>query len=178
MKIIYEKLLNKTNNYPFCIKQEIPNNEFIFGDYIVKKSTEYSILCEKNEKMIWSFKHGVSFLYTNIIKRNGIILFGTSGNGGHFYALKLNTGEIVCDINNRGCEHFGIKGSAVYLKNNNGNLICVNPIKNIVLEELKLKNKMDYYSPIFIKGNKLNTIVNNLTDTGAWGNFFELEIEL
>ena len=44
------------------------------------------------------------------------IIFGTSGQGGHFYSLNIDTGDIVFDFNT--------KGTSVFYDVNNGFYFC------------------------------------------------------
>ena len=104
------------------------------------------------------------------------IVFGTSGQGGHFYSLDIDTGEIVFDFNT--------KGTSVFFNINNSFYFCStdskstqilridysgNILENIELEgvyyegyslfnlcedvlciiTLKKKDNMELFSPIF-----------------------------
>ena len=46
------------------------------------------------------------YLYTDIILNQNNIVFGTAGQGGHFYSLNIDTGEIVFDFNTKGTSVF------------------------------------------------------------------------
>jgi len=129
-------------------------------------------LCGKNV-------NGVSGLYTPIEEKNGIIFFGTSGNGGHFYALKLETGEIVCDISNGGCEHRAWFKDKICIKSKKGDLLMVNPLSGRETQTLKLINsKLGNYSPILIHKDYLFTLSDKKAKDGAWDRFYALCIKI
>jgi len=152
-----------------------------FGEYQIYASNAYSISCRlvSTKEDLWKMRHGVSGLRTPIEEKNGIIFFGTSDNGGHFYALSLATGEVLCDINNGGCEHYAWYKDKVCIKSKKGDLLMFNPLSDEEPQNLKLPNgKLGDYSPIFIYKDYLFTIVDKKKKNGAWDRYFALCVQL
>lgn len=188
MEVIYKEKLLESNiqlgvGYNISSREikEMTHREFISpkfenGDYYVEDHG-YKMNCKFKGNAIWSFRHGVSFLYTNFFLYPGKIYFGTSGNGGHFYGLELSTGKMIIDINTGGTEHIAYIKNHAYLQCR-GDLICVNLDNNLAEETLILKPKMGDYSPIWTDCKILRTIVNDFTKDGCWNDFYLIEISL
>ena len=103
---------------------------YTFGDHVVaiaKKSTR-KLECRRNSdgKVCWTFVF-VGYLYSKIEEKDGVIFFGTAGQGGHFYGLKLEDGSLLHDINTHGTVHFSWYYDAVCLIDSKGNLLVYNP---------------------------------------------------
>ena len=80
-------------------------DDFVFGDYIISHSGEWGYACHKNNQLLWK-KSFRGYLYTDMIWNQGNIVFGTSGQGGHFYCVNIDTGETVFDFNTKGTSKF------------------------------------------------------------------------
>lgn len=130
-------------------------DDFIFDNYRIAHHGEWGYVCSKNQKTIWkkSFK---GYLYTDIIKNNNSIIFGTSGYGGHFYALDIDTGEIVFDFNTKGTSSFFCANNSYYF--------CSKEKKNTKLYRIDFAGKIlemieipgvyyDYECPIMLQDN-------------------------
>ena len=90
-------------------------DEFVFGEYTISHYGQWGYMCKKNERLLWK-KSLKGYLYTNMILNQSNIVFGTSGQGGHFYSLNIDTGEIVFDFNT--------KGTSVFYDANNSFYFC------------------------------------------------------
>ena len=96
-------------------------DDFVFGEYTISHYGEWGYTCKKNDQLLWK-KSLKGYLYTDIVLNQNNIVFGTSGQGGHFYALNLDTGEIVFDFNTKGTsEFFDINNSYYFCSVNNKN---------------------------------------------------------
>ena len=80
-------------------------DDFVFGDYTIIHKGEWGYVCTKNNNVLWK-KSLRGYLYTDIIRKDNRIIFGTSGYGGHFYCLDIDSGEIVFDFNTKGTSAF------------------------------------------------------------------------
>ena len=80
-------------------------DDFVFGEYTISHCGEWGYTCRKNENFLWK-KALKGYLYTDMIRNQNNIVFGTSGQGGHFYSLNIDTGEIVFDYNTKGTSKF------------------------------------------------------------------------
>lgn len=103
---------------------------YTFGELevaIPKKSTRKLVCKHKHSgETVWEF-HFVAYLYTEIIEREGILYFGTSGWGGHFYGVRLADGALVLDINTRGTEHFTVHEGKIYMVGEGCGLLRYDP---------------------------------------------------
>ena len=59
-------------------------DDFVFGEYTISHYGEWGYACKKNGQLLWK-KSLKGYLYTEIILDRGNIVFGTAGQGGHFY---------------------------------------------------------------------------------------------
>lgn len=80
-------------------------DDFVFGEYTISHHGQWGYMCKKNGEMLWK-KTLKGYLYTDIILNQNNIVFGTAGQGGHFYSLNIDTGEIVFDFNTKGTSVF------------------------------------------------------------------------
>lgn len=94
-----EKYKEKTKPYHLVC------DDFVFDDYTISHYGQWGYMCKKNDKLLWK-KSLKGYLYTDIILNQNNIVFGTSGQGGHFYSLNIDTGEIVFDFNTKGTSKF------------------------------------------------------------------------
>lgn len=90
-------------------------DDFVFGEYTISHYGQWGYLCKKNDKLLWK-KSLKGYLYTDMMLNQNNIIFGTSGQGGHFYSLNIDTGEIVFDFNT--------KGTSVFYDANNSFYFC------------------------------------------------------
>ncbi len=96
-------------------------DDFAFGEYTISHHGEWGYACKKNDQLLWK-KSLKGYLYTDIVLKQGNIIFGTSGQGGHFYSLNIDTGEVVFDFNTR--------GTSVYFDVNQNYYFCSTDKKN------------------------------------------------
>ena len=80
-------------------------DDFVFGDYTISHSGEWGSVCHKNNQQLWK-RSLKGYLYTDMIQNQGNVTFGTSGQGGHFYSVNIDTGETVFDFNTKGTSKF------------------------------------------------------------------------
>ena len=82
---------------------------FEFGNLRVKiaKNATRKLECTNSEtgKTLWTFTF-IGYLYTDVFEYDGIIYFGTAGQGGRFYGLNLLRGEVLHEINTHGTTRF------------------------------------------------------------------------
>jgi hypothetical protein len=91
--------------------------------YIPKNFTR-KLECKRTDtgEVVWIFKFP-AHLYTELKEKDGIVYFGTAGNGGHFYGLNLKDGSKVLDINTHGTVRFSMYKNDIYLSSEFGNLL-------------------------------------------------------
>ena len=115
--------------------KEIYNDSknYRFGDLEVYMHSPFIMACRDihSGEIVWKTKTG-GYLYTEVKEENGIIYFGTDGNGGKFFALNLQDGSIKYRYNTRGTSNFifykdyvllsNEKNRPILIKRNNGSL--------------------------------------------------------
>ena len=96
----------------------IPRREaypsFTLGDYRIDYNAGHTLTCTRSGETVWTFRIQ-AYLYTPVLPWQDMILFGTSGNGGHFYLLRLETGEVVADIRTGGTEYIAQEDGFCYI---------------------------------------------------------------
>jgi outer membrane protein assembly factor BamB len=113
--------INKKSSTEKHNSHDLTLDDFIFGEYTISHHGEWGYACKKNDQLLWK-KSLKGYLYTEIILDRGNIVFGTAGQGGHFYSLNINTGEIVFDFNTR--------GTSIFFDVNNNYYFCATDKKN------------------------------------------------
>ncbi len=93
-------------------------DDFVFNEYIISHHGEWGYVCTKNNRVLWE-RALKGYLYTDIIKNNDKIAFGTSGYGGHFYSLNIDSGEIIFDFNTKGTSTFFCENDSFYFASRN-----------------------------------------------------------
>ncbi len=133
------------------------DDDFIFDNYKISHQGEWGLVCSKNQETIWK-KSLKGYLYTDIIKNNNRIVFGTSGYGGHFYSINIDSGKIVFDFNTKGTSSFFCANDSYYFcskEKKTTKLLRIDFDGNI-LEMIELSGVYhDYECPITMKDNLL-----------------------
>ncbi|MDR2189311.1 MAG: hypothetical protein LBE62_14900 [Azonexus sp.] len=108
--------------------------EYRFGDNVVRMASEFKMECvtPAGERR-WQINLK-SYLYTAIAEKNGVIYFGTAGNGGRCWGVSLADGRILFSVNTGGTENYAWwndrlicaerKGCLLVLDRNNGNALA------------------------------------------------------
>ena len=135
---------------------------------IPKKSTK-KLACRRktDNAVLWEFRF-TAYLYTQLVEHNGVLYFGTSGCGGHFYGIALRGGTLVADINTHGTEYFSLHEEKIYLVSERGDLLVYNPLKKD-LETFEMPDRLRLCagSEFLIKNNKLYALACNAPKKGA-----------
>jgi hypothetical protein len=81
-----------------------------FGEYtVINNIGQWGYTCYKNGERIWK-KSLWAYLYTEIERYGNTLVLGTNGQGGHFYGLDIETGEIRFDFNTKGTARYFVYG--------------------------------------------------------------------
>ena len=99
--------------------QHLVNDSFRFGDYTVSHEGQCGFVCTRGGAILWKLRCR-GYLYADIQMAGDCVLILTAGAGGHFYAVRLTTGEVLCDINNGGTKQFVLDVDRVYLLSRKG----------------------------------------------------------
>ena len=142
------------------------------GDYVVRAKGECGYVCERNGVKQWRFS-GQAYLYTPMVCFQDSLLFGTAGNGGHFYVLSLKTGDKIADIKTGGTVAFIQQNNLCYFLVNdpNAKLVCLDVLTGQIVDEVPLGGK-NTYSPLQLIGNQLHTVTfyfkNRMLEKAIW----------
>lgn len=134
------------------------------GDYVVRAKGECGYVCEQNGVKQWKFS-GQAYLYTPMVCFQDSLLFGTAGNGGHFYVLSIKNGEKIADIKTGGTVAFIQQNNLCYFLVNdpNAKLVCLDVLTGQIVDEVPLGGK-NTYSPLQLVGNQLHTVTFHFKD--------------
>ena len=169
--------INKKSSTKKCTSNDLMLNDFVFGEYIISHYGEWGYMCRKNGQLLWK-KSLKGYLYTEIALNQGNIVFGTAGQGGHFYSLNIDTGEIVFDFNTKGTSKYfdannsyyfcsvNNKSTQIFRIDYNGNILEIIEIEGVYYDgycpfdicegllcvitlKKKQKGNLELFSPIF-----------------------------
>lgn len=142
------------------------------ADYVVRAKGECGYVCEQNGVKQWKFS-GQAYLYTPMVCFQDSLMFGTAGNGGHFYVLSIKTGEKIADIKTGGTVAFVQQNNLCYFLVNdpNAKLVCLDVLTGQIIDEVVLGGS-NYYSPLQLIGNQLHTVTfhfkNRIFEKAFW----------
>lgn len=99
---------------------------FSSGAYCIAHKGSWGYECFRNGEPIWQF-NGYAWLYTDVFFYKDRVFFGTSGQGGYFYVLDLQTGKALTKLKTGGTKHIIREGEYCYVLQNGKqcSLICV-----------------------------------------------------
>ena len=99
-----------------------------FGDYILRMATKWKLECRSaaTDTLIWNMRL-TAWLYSEFEERNGIVYFGTAGQGGHFYGVSLTDGRVIFDWNTGGTTAVIWINDFLAITNRNGDLVLLEP---------------------------------------------------
>lgn len=155
--ITVDKITGQYNkNIPFKTESVIvpetifySSRKYIFGDKEIRiADTSRLILeCWQNNNMLWRFK-AWAYLYTDIIEKNGCIIFGTDGMGSRLYCVDLETGELISETKTHFSGFYDFREFSWH----NGNLVIygknaltiINPFSGEIIDEHKIPTKYLY----------------------------------
>ncbi|MDE7336861.1 MAG: hypothetical protein K2N32_01970 [Clostridia bacterium] len=132
--------------------------DYILGNKIIKSKAMggRTIECFENGTEIWKFKHW-AYLYTDIIEKDGCIIFGTDGMGSRLYCLDIQTGKVLSETKTHFSAFYDYNGFnwhngnlVVYGK---GSLLILNPFTGEVIDEHKIPTKYLYRSFLQVINN-------------------------
>lgn len=105
------------------------NRHYLFDEYDIFMESNWTMCCqERNRQRILWKKNIRHYLYTEVECKDGILYFGTQGNGGLFYALSITEGTTLFALQNSGFhpEYHWVDG-ALLIADPKGTWNLVNP---------------------------------------------------
>lgn len=124
-------------------------NIYNVGNKTIKYKSEHYIECLENEKVIWTFRHW-AYLYTDIVEKDGYIIFGTDGMGSRLYCLDAQSGKLLSETRTHFSGFYDYSGFNWYKDNlvvyGKGTLTVINPFTGEIMNEHKISSKYPYRS--------------------------------
>ena len=129
---------------------------FTAGDYVIRRSGAFTYHCFFKGERKWALKTQ-GYLYTPIREYKGKLLIGTAGQGGRFYEVSLDNGDVVSEYNTGGtCEICYRNGIAYFpVLGRESKLVSVSLEDGIFLGELSLRGGTSIESRMYIDHDKL-----------------------
>lgn len=94
-------------------EKHLTDDDFLFGDYRISHKGSWGYACYCSDQKVWEFQ-GKGYLYTEMHVQNDVLYFGTGGQGGYFYALKLSDGTPLLQVKTGGTERIVQHGTHHY----------------------------------------------------------------
>ena len=135
------------------------SDSFVFGDYTISHFKYFGFVCYKGSEQVWKITCQ-GYLYSDMIFQNGCILFCTSGLGGHFYVVRLSTGEVLLDLNTHGTQQFITSDKSVFLlsRNKKSEIIIISSLDWTVVERIHVSGMITPSSRFSINNGKLYVV--------------------
>ena len=132
---------------------------FQFEEYCISHRGQWGYVCTKNNEKLWKFS-GYAYLYTDIMRWNDRIYFGTAGQGGYFYALDIESGAVVAKIKTGGTAHIVRKDQYCYILSTTSKcrLLCVDLCDGTVAQEVELPGRSSEHSCLRLIDDQLHAI--------------------
>jgi hypothetical protein len=124
--------------------------EYRYGNKIFRSKNAYCIECVENGKQIWQVKHSASWLYTDIVIKNGCALWGTT-NG--IYCAEIETGKLLChikDSHSSGTYDWYFDNVVTFSKDK---IVKINPFTAEIIGEYKFERNHPYHTVIKVIDN-------------------------
>ena len=139
----------RQETYPLLPNTFYTKKNYAVKDKIIKYKSEHYIECLENGKALWQFKHW-AYLYTDIIEKNGCIIFGTDGMGGRLYCLDIQNGKLISETKTHFSGFYDFNGFNWYSDDlviyGKGTLAVLNPFSGEIVDEHKIPTKFPYRS--------------------------------
>lgn len=136
--------------------------EFVFDTYSISRKGNCGYVCRNNGVIAWEFR-GRAYLYTDIVRWNNRILFGTAGNSGYFYVLDISSGKPLASIKTGGTRNFEIINNHCYILANekNARLLRIDLSSGDIAQQCDLPGVATVNSKLLVIDNQLHAITFN-----------------
>jgi hypothetical protein len=131
-----------------------------FGNSEVYMHSPFVMACRDSSSgnMIWKTKIG-AYLYTEVKEENGILYFGTDGNGGKFFAVDLSDGRIRYSYPTGGTSNFICYKEYVLLSDEKDKPILLNRKNGVLCKEIQFDDyRITAYQQMIVVEDKLYAI--------------------
>lgn len=137
-------------------------HQFCFDDYCISHKGNCGYRCTKTGEILWEFT-GRAYLYTDIIRWNNHVFFGTAGHGGYFYILDIDSGESLASIKTGGTASIAQMDHLCFVasrgtKRNRSKLLCLDLRDGRIVQELDLHGEVTEDSKLQLIGQHLHIV--------------------
>jgi hypothetical protein len=145
----------------FRLNPKVIERKYFFNDKILRYNQLSTIECYDNTigTKLWKTKIK-GYIYTNVEYKDGCIVFGTAGKGGALYCISLASGDLLTEYSNTDASSYEWRGNCILIRDAKGNLIKIDPFKNLVINKVLLKDKI-FHAPILSAENLIFSTVHN-----------------
>lgn len=147
--------------------QKRPANYYVdapkyLGEYTILHKGNWGYICMKDHSKLWEFT-GRAYLYTDMIRWNDRLFFGTGGQGGYFYVLDIQTGVPLTAIKTGGTQCIIHADNHCYVLSNEkkGQLLCIDLLDGRIVSKCDLPGTADLKSRITRIDNHIHAITFN-----------------
>lgn len=130
---------------------------YTFGDYSVRMASPFIMECRSQNSVetVWKLRLR-SYLYTEIEERNGLLYFGTAGNGGRLYCVSLADGSVVFSYNSGGTVGFVWYGGNILLADRKDKPVLVDALTGNEMRRIEFGTfKIGYDRCMMVRGDRL-----------------------
>ena len=180
-----DQALDLTNNEVSCdipvllqeaYKQQVHPPEYYveapqqLGEFTILHKGNWGYICKREDAKLWEFT-GKAYLYTDMMRWNDRLFFGTGGHGGYFYVLDIHTGLPLATIKTGGTRCFVQVDNLCYVLRNekNAQLLCVDLSDGQIVSQCDLPGIATIESRITIIDNLIHVITFNISRSKSEG---------
>ena len=139
-------------------EKHLTDDDFLFGDYCISHKGNWGYTCYCSGRKVWEFQ-GKGYLYTEMRVQNDVLYFGTGGQGGYFYALRLSDGTPLLQVKTGGTERIVPYGKHYYFlaRDKRKSQLLQADLDRLTVEiKAELPGLATLDSPVQIVGNELH----------------------
>ena len=140
------------------------------GEFTILHKGNSGYICKKDNSIIWEFT-GRAYLYTDVLRWNDRLFFGTGGHGGYFYVLDIHSGVPLASIKTGGTRCIVQADNLCYILNNekNAQLLCIDLLDGRTVAQCDLPGKATLDSRIAMIDNAIHAITFNTSHAKSDG---------
>lgn len=174
----------KNNEFSYDIPEQIrlahnqhvrPEKYFVeapqqLGEFTILHKGNCGYICMREDSKLWEFT-GRAYLYTDMMRWEDRLFFGTGGHGGYFYVLDIHSGLPLVSIKTGGTRCFVHVGNLCYVLKNGkkAHLLCIDLSNGRTVSQCDLPGVATIDSRITMIDNLIHVITFNLSRSKSDG---------